>query len=394
MIKTSKLNSFYKLLFANLLVFFSTMILLEFGGQIYLYLHPVYENHCNIYHKIYGWGLKPNCEFIHAGGRFNAEFKMKIKTNSYGFRGKERRKTKPSSTFRIALMGDSMVLALQVPLKKTAAHILETKLNGLETPDVEVKYEVLNFGIGNFGLGQMFLAYKEIASQFDPDLVLVFINEYLMERTIEYQRNQKRDRPIFRIDKGSSFVNFTSLLDESARGPYFFFNALKNVPLEYSYPETPNNQKPLGIKKNHQSFFLVKLIQNMANDLEAFLKTEKFKILIETNNAYQNKYRYFINFKILDRFSEIPNISPKIVLLDSSSYFDQTLSKSPLSTLLYEFSLYKNYGYINISKPLLKAEDNRVRIRWKGDSHFNEEGQKLFAEAIFKGMKDYFLRSK
>ena len=47
---------------------------------------------------------------------------------------------------------------------------------------------------------------------------------------------------------------------------------------------------------------------------------------------------------------------------------------------------FYGFGYIDISGPLLEAERKGVRVRWKGDSHLNIDGQKIFGEAILKWM--------
>ncbi len=49
---------------------------------------------------------------------------------------------------------------------------------------------------------------------------------------------------------------------------------------------------------------------------------------------------------------------------------------------------FKGYEYIDVSTPLLEAEMNGVRLRWKGGSHFNEERQRGFGGSISIWMID------
>ena len=57
--------------------------------------------------------LKPNSEFV-----VNRKcFKNVVKTNSLGFHAKEVAIEKPAGVFRIAILGNSFVEAIQVPLK-------------------------------------------------------------------------------------------------------------------------------------------------------------------------------------------------------------------------------------------------------------------------------------
>jgi hypothetical protein len=401
-----KSKTVLKLVFANLAIFFICLISIEGIGQIYYVLHPQYEQSCDILDKKLGWKRSPNCNFTATGGQYNSEFKTKIFINSHGFRDKERTLVKPKNTIRIAFLGDSMVEALQVPFENTAPQILEKKLNAMNSPKSSPNYEVLNFGVGNFGLGQMLLTYKNIASKFDPDFVLVFVNEYLMERSIEYQLNEKlinqnryhSHRPIFELERAKE--SFFKLLSALNSGQTSFFQSLQSVKLKWRpSKEFENDGKaerliqgiPESTKETREKrkLFLSELITNLKMNLKPYIKNEKFKIMKETDNSWQNRTRLFINFKILDQFSDSSLDPKKIILLDSSKYYNQTLDRSILSIFLKSFSQYKGYSYLDITEPLLDAEKNGTRIRWKGDPHFNEQGHKFFGEELFTTLKDH-----
>ena len=68
--------------------------------------------------------------------------------NAHGFRDYERSYTKPKGTFRILVLGDSYVEALQVALENSFPALLEKKLNENST---STKFEVLNLGQSGFG---------------------------------------------------------------------------------------------------------------------------------------------------------------------------------------------------------------------------------------------------
>ena len=81
-----------------------------------------------------GWEIKEGENFVHI--------------NAYGMRDRERSLIAAPGTTRIAVLGDSMVAAQQVPLDNTMSQLLETKLNAeLGTPDHPI--EVLNFAVGS-----------------------------------------------------------------------------------------------------------------------------------------------------------------------------------------------------------------------------------------------------
>jgi hypothetical protein len=64
------------------------------------------------------------------------------------------------------------VAARQVSFEKTASQLLEKKLNHELGVATGGKFEVLNFGVGNFGLSQYYLTWQNYASKFDSKQVL------------------------------------------------------------------------------------------------------------------------------------------------------------------------------------------------------------------------------
>lgn len=125
----------------------------------------------------------------HTGKHWYArEFNTTVKTNSLGFRDLERKVEKDANTVRISLLGDSMVAARQVNFEETAGQLLEKMLNNGLTPKTGKKYEVLNFGVGAFGLGQQLLTYATYARNFKPDFVISYIFDFPIWRTINHIR--------------------------------------------------------------------------------------------------------------------------------------------------------------------------------------------------------------
>jgi hypothetical protein len=114
-----------------------------------------------------GLRLRPNAE-----GWFRSEGDAFVKINGAGFRDRERSLKKPSDTFRIIVLGDSMIEALQVDFEKTFTALLEQQLNACRAFGNK-KVEVLNFGVSSYGTAQELLLYRHIGSKYSPDLVLV-----------------------------------------------------------------------------------------------------------------------------------------------------------------------------------------------------------------------------
>ena len=90
--------------------------------------------------------------------------------NSHGFRDYERTYEKPANTFRILVLGNSYVEALQVSLKNAFPALLEKKLNENSTA---TKFEVLNLGQSGFGTADAYMRYLNFGVKYSPDLVIL-----------------------------------------------------------------------------------------------------------------------------------------------------------------------------------------------------------------------------
>lgn len=114
-----------------------------------------------------GLRLRENAE-----GWFRSEGEAYVVVNSAGFRDKERSPMKAADVFRIAVLGDSMVEAMQVEIEKTFTSLLEQRLNECHM-DGRKRVEVMNFGVSGYGTAQQLLTYRYFASKYSPDLVLI-----------------------------------------------------------------------------------------------------------------------------------------------------------------------------------------------------------------------------
>ena len=114
-----------------------------------------------------GWILRPG-----AAGLISSETRQFVRINSAGFHDKERTHEKPANTIRIAVLGNSWTEALQVPIEKSYASVLQQKLN--ESPCFAGKrVEVLNFGVAGYSTGQELLTLQQEVWNYHPDVVLL-----------------------------------------------------------------------------------------------------------------------------------------------------------------------------------------------------------------------------
>ncbi|MBI5822217.1 MAG: SGNH/GDSL hydrolase family protein [Verrucomicrobia bacterium] len=131
--------------------------------------------------RILGWRPLTDVEFDPVFGRRFVPGKVGVTTiesfvvsriNSHGFRDREYSFEKPPGVFRIVVLGDSFVEALQVPLEKSFHKLLEARLNAAAGAR---RFEVISFGMSGNGTGQELLYYRHWALRFKPDLTLVGI---------------------------------------------------------------------------------------------------------------------------------------------------------------------------------------------------------------------------
>lgn len=90
-----------------------------------------------------------------------------VSFNRDGFRFPDVPYEAPPGTHRVAVVGDSMIAALQVPRQETAVALAEAELNrGTE------RWEVLNFGVSGSGTVQQHVVVDECVRPYAPELVL------------------------------------------------------------------------------------------------------------------------------------------------------------------------------------------------------------------------------
>jgi lysophospholipase L1-like esterase len=112
-----------------------------------------------------GYRLRPT-----ARTRFATdEFDTTIAINAQGVRDENDVGPKPPGERRIVVLGDSLVLSVQVDARQTFAHLLQERLNAGGGP---VHYRVINAGVQGYGPVEELLFYRTIAHTFQPDLVI------------------------------------------------------------------------------------------------------------------------------------------------------------------------------------------------------------------------------
>ncbi|MCY4072522.1 MAG: SGNH/GDSL hydrolase family protein [Chloroflexi bacterium] len=127
-----------------------------------------------VYDETTGWAYRPNS--IRQEGAFTI--------NEGGIRSQADYDQRPRpDTLRIAAFGDSFVAGDDVNDDQVWTKRLEIELNrtGLRT-------EVLNFGVGAFGMDQAYLRWQKLGSAYDPDIVVFGFQPENLDRNVNVFR--------------------------------------------------------------------------------------------------------------------------------------------------------------------------------------------------------------
>jgi lysophospholipase L1-like esterase len=112
-----------------------------------------------------GFRLRPN-----ARTRFvTSEFDTTIAINGQGVRDDADIGPKPANERRIVVLGDSLVLSVQVDRQQTFCKLLEDSLN---RNGGAIRYRVINAGVQGYGPVEELLFFRRVARAFQPDLVI------------------------------------------------------------------------------------------------------------------------------------------------------------------------------------------------------------------------------
>ena len=139
-----------------------------------------------------GWRFTPNRTYWAARENDHA---ITGRINSFGWRDRERSLAKPRDTYRIAIIGDSFVEAIQVELDSTFPAIVERQLNEKSGQRIEV----LNFGRSGMTQTEELLLVEGEVGGFSPDLVVVFFVPVNDVSEVAVETSDTALRPFYKI---------------------------------------------------------------------------------------------------------------------------------------------------------------------------------------------------
>ncbi len=181
-----------------------------------------------IYDEWMGWTFRPDS--VRQGGGFTI--------NSAGFRSRrDFDPSPPADTLRIAVFGDSFTAGDDVNDDEVWSYLLERELN-----EAGIRTEVLNFGVGAYGMGQAYLRWQHLGKRFSPDIVIFGLQPENLKRNVNvFRQLLHRSGPPFSkprfalIDDELQLLNVPTLPPEQLIDVFANFSDHPLAPFEFYY---------------------------------------------------------------------------------------------------------------------------------------------------------------
>lgn len=376
-----------KLVSVNVLVFLVLLLLLEAVLQGVALVWPSYDVLLFQPDRVVGWRQVPNLRWTWAGHYWYAvDFSVDIETGPLGFRDLAREVLKPPGVKRVALLGDSFIEAAQVPFDKTAGQLLQRSLNAASGKDSQrpQQWEVLNFGISNYGIGQYLLTWEQYARDFEPDYVVIFVARFHLVRTVSrYEFGAfpaSRDaklwvRPTFRLQDG-----------ELIREPAEDFDQFCRIQQDLLDTEFSGHRS-----RRKKRWIVASYVKDLTRALSGWVRRwEHGPEPTRPSPAVDPEAEaglLAVNMRIIEELArQAAEAGARLILVDASRYFGDD---EAVSGALQEVCGTQGLGYVPLYADLLQANRDGIPTRWSHDAHFNEAGNEILAAALL----DWIARS-
>ncbi len=359
----------------NLALFVAVLIFCFIFLEMFLRIILPQTTNIYQYNKDYVFEFRPGAQLFYERG----EFSHSIKMNNQGFRdgGRDYSSDKNNITYRIAMIGDSFVSALEVAEENRTSNILENKLSSFSNSS-EKKFEVLNFGINGYSTEQELLQLEKKVINYDPDLIV--LNYYVGNDQID-----NYNRKLFNFKNDSLSINENREFSQRWPRSIFYFLTGKSHLFSFifnNYQRMISSFNPSDMRKevgavSGKEFVETSLLKNETElSKNVWLKT---KLLLKNMSdfAEENKKKIFVVI-IPDRVQE--NEKDLKYLLNVHN-ITSAIEISRPQRILGEFFEKEKINYINLLPSLVNKTS---QIHYLEDFHWNEEGHRMVAEGILQ----------
>ena len=371
------------LILINLLISLITFFLLSVAGEIILRAIDSDDKPGNLSlfvsnpNETGSYRLKPNLDIVTSIG----SKKFTIRTNSFGMRWHEISKRKRSGVVRIAFIGDSYTFGEWADrVENSFVGVFDSLLNKDE-------FEVLNFGVGGYGLNDMKLQLEEEILQFDIDyLVLMFFNG-----------NDFRD----------TYLGINKYVIRDGVALWDTININQKIPLPHRrhkimLDDITVKDALLGYIKNF-------MIYQRINAL--FTRKQTASLKFSTSNEFRSYsfwsqkiypeigiYAKRVSLQVLSQIIKICNKNDIKLIVCSIPFTEQVYSLNVIGLnydinypqrYIEEYSTENKIPYCDLLIPLRKfVRTNEEKPYLDGDVHLNNIGHKIVGKLLHEFFKE------
>jgi hypothetical protein len=354
-----------------------------------------------------GWTGIPNFE----GSVSLPENTANLKFNAWGMHDSNHTPARSPNTYRILMLGDSYIHAVQVNEAQTAHQVLEDYLNQRE----QAKYEVISGGVTGWGTGQELLYYRQQGRDFQPDVVLLmlFIGNDFENNLPGYALT---------IDKINCYAPYLAMCDGQlnpeplsyAPGISNLTNGcsagqrmlIKGLGTLYQYSRLYQQIEPLIISQRPRQIFG----KQYPNSFWAlYIPTDRPEPALErawqTTEGLIKQLRHeveadgarfgvvFFTWSVIIDMSLLPPEQLTTILQENPAFANAQTDRP--NRRLAQFLSTENIPFLDLT-PLIRQHQAELNepLHYVGDGHWTIEGNRFVAEVLAQWTKDNELLSK
>lgn len=303
------------------------------------------------------------------------------KINSYGWRDKEWSPQKSENIFRIAVIGDSYVQAIQVETDSTFLKLVENQFK----KDFNFETELMNYGRSGFTQTEELLILKSDVVQFSPDMAVLCFLPSNDIADVSKGTAPNFERPFYSILQNGELILDTSFRETlgfkiKSFADYFKRKSalLSLIAERYTaYKKSRRiNKRKSTIKENTLSKKIGGYLSLCTDNPNIkYIQSYRLnKILIKTMAEYCKEKDIKFMLICLPTQAYIPKTEKEYAAIDStfdSNYFEDDLK---------DYAQELNIEYLGLQRIFREYYENTgINLYW---GHWNYEGHKIVANAL------------
>jgi lysophospholipase L1-like esterase len=316
------------------------------------------------------------------------EFYVESTRNHLKFHDTEHSFEKPEDTFRIIILGDSMVEAMQVPLEKAFHKVLESRLK----EKMEIPVEVISFGRSGSGAVQNYVFLKTYGIKYDPDLVIMqFLSNDLIDDSPamrkEYREQMRR--------RGKYVLALSEIYSRYLLLKWSRFNQILALKMARLY-QSHQSSKYSSYDKYGFIYLNALVFADEFSEMweKPWRRTKRYILNVQDLCRESGAEMILVSFAEFWRLGKIPEIERKMKAMNRESMkYQWDFSKT--DSILLDFCSKNNIRFLSLL-PIFRKEyqQKRKRLHYSYDMHLNEYGHEVAAEAVFDYLKKKSLLHK